>query len=149
VFVDFAGRTVAVVDGASGEVRQAEVFVAVLGASSFTYACATWTQALPDWIGAHVGAFAYFGGVARQVVSDNLKAGVTRACFHEPVVNRTYAEMAAHYGTAILPARPYKPRDKAKSLPPDLIRGSRSASRSCSAGSWRGCAISGSSRWPR
>ncbi len=114
LFVDFAGRTVAVVDGASGEERQAEIFVAVLGASSFTYACATWSQALPDWIGAHVAAFAYCGGVARQVVSDNLKAGVSRACFHEPVVNRTYGEMAAHYGTAIVPARPYKPRDKAK-----------------------------------
>ena len=59
-------------------------------------------------------AFSYFGGVARQLVSDNLKAGVTRACFHEPGVNRTYTEMAAHYGTAVLPARPYKPRDKAK-----------------------------------
>jgi transposase len=114
LFVDFAGRTVAVMDGASGEERQAEVFVAVLGASSFTYACAAWSQALPDWIGCHVGAFTYCGGVARQVVSDNLKAGVSRACFHEPIVNRTYAEMAAHYGTAIVPARPYKPRDKAK-----------------------------------
>ncbi len=114
LFVDFAGRTVAVVDGTSGEERQAEIFVAVLGASSFTYACAVWSQALPDWIGAHVRAFAYFGGVARQVVSDNLKAGVTRACFHEPAVNRTYGEMAAHYGAAIVPARPYKPRDKAK-----------------------------------
>ncbi len=71
-------------------------------------------QTLPDWIGAHVAAFRYFGGVARQLVSDNLKAGVSRACFHEPGVNRTYTEMAAHYGTAVLPARPYKPRDKAK-----------------------------------
>jgi len=114
LFVDFAGSTVAVVGGASGEERQAEIFVAVLGASSFTYACAVWTQALPDWVGAHVRAFAYFGGVARQLVSDNLKAGVTRACFHEPAVNRTYGEMAAHYGAAIVPARPYKPRDKAK-----------------------------------
>jgi len=114
LFVDFAGSTVAVVGGASGEERQAEIFVAVLGASSFTYACAVWTQALPDWVGAHVRAFAYFGGVARQLVSDNLKAGVTRACFHEPEVNRTYTEMAAHYATSVLPARPYKPRDKAK-----------------------------------
>ena len=114
LFVDFAGSTVAVVGGASGEERQAEIFVAVLGASSFTYACAVWSQALPDWVGAHVRAFGYFGGVARQLVSDNLKAGVTRACFHEPAVNRTYGEMAAHYGAAIVPARPYKPRDKAK-----------------------------------
>jgi transposase len=114
MFVDFAGRTMEVVDGAGGEVRRAEIFVAVLGASSFTYAWATWSQSVPDWIGAHVAAFEYFGGVARQVVSDNLKAGVTRACFHDPSVNRTYGEMAAHYGTAIVPARPYKPRDKAK-----------------------------------
>lgn len=114
LFVDFAGSTVAVAQGAGGEERQAQVFVAVLGASSFTYACATWSQALPDWIGAHVRALAYFSGAARQLISDNLKAGVTRACFHEPVVNRTYGEMAAHYGTAIVPARPYKPRDKAK-----------------------------------
>ena len=114
LFVDYAGSTMAVVEGASGEERQAAIFVAVLGASSFTFACATWSQTLPDWIGAHVAAFGYFGGVARQLVSDNLKAGVTRACFHEPVVNRTYGEMAAHYGTAIVPARPYKPHDKAK-----------------------------------
>ena len=114
LFVDYAGSTVAVMEGADGEARQAAVFVAVLGASSFTYACAVWSQALPDWVGAHVRAFGYFGGVARQLVSDNLKAGVTRACFHEPAVNRTYGEMAAHYGAAIVPARPYKPRDKAK-----------------------------------
>ena len=114
LFVDFAGSTMAVVEGANGEARQAEIFVAVLGASSFTYACAVWSQALPDWVGAHVRAFGYFGGVARQLVSDNLKAGITRACFHEPAVNRTYTEMAAHYATSVLPARPYKPRDKAK-----------------------------------
>jgi len=114
LFVDFAGSTMAVTEGASGEERQAAIFVAVLGASSFTFASAVWSQGLPDWIGAHVRAFGYFGGVARQLVSDNLKAGVTRACFHEPGVNRTYTEMAAHYGTAIVPARAYKPRDKAK-----------------------------------
>jgi hypothetical protein len=81
-------------------------------ASSFTYAEAVWSQKLPDWIAAHVRAFAYFGGVPRQTVSDNLKAGITKACFHEPMANRTYADMAWHYGTAR--ARPYKPRDKAK-----------------------------------
>jgi transposase len=114
LFVDFAGSTMPVLDGASGEERQAEIFVAVLGASSFTFACAVWSQALPDWIDCHLRAFAQFGGVARQLVSDNLRAGISRACFHEPAVNRTYAEMAAHYSTAVLPARPYKPRDKAK-----------------------------------
>src|SRR3712207_728162 len=98
----------------TGEVRTAQIFVAVLGASSFTYAEATFTQTLPDWIASHVRAFAFFGGTARQTVSDNLKAGITKACFYEPVVNRTYADLARHYGTAILPARPYKPRDKAK-----------------------------------
>ena len=91
-----------------------QIFVAVLGASSFTYAEAVWSQKLPDWIAAHVRAFAYFGGAARQTVSDNLKAGITKACFYEPMVNRTYADLARHYGTAIVPARPHKPRDKAK-----------------------------------
>jgi len=114
VFVDFAGHMMEVIDAATGEIRRAEVFVAVLGASSYTYAQATWTQSLPDWIGAHVAMLSFFGGVPRQIVSDNLRAGITRACFYEPQVNRTYAEFAAHYGTAIIPARPYKPRDKAK-----------------------------------
>jgi transposase len=103
-----------VVDGLTGEVLTAQIFVAVLGASNYTYAEATFTQSLPDWISSHVRAFAYFGGVARQTVSDNLKAGVTRACFHEPMVNRTYADLARHYGTAISPARPHHPKDKSK-----------------------------------
>ncbi len=114
LFVDFAGRTAEVIDASTGEIIPAQIFVAVLGASSFTYAEATWSQKLPDWIAAHVRAFAYFGGAARQTVSDNLKAGITKASFHEPMVNRTYADMARHYRTAIVPARPYKPRDKAK-----------------------------------
>src|SRR6201985_141455 len=114
LFVDFAGRTGEVVDGLTGEIIPVQIFVAVLGASSFTYAEAVWSQKLPDWIAAHVRAFAYFGGVACQTVSDNLKAGITKACFHEPTVNRTYADLARHYGTAIVPARPYKPRDEAK-----------------------------------
>lgn len=114
VFVDFAGHTMEVIDGATGEVRRAEVFVAVLGASSYTFAEAVWTQSLPDWIAAHVAMLAFIGGVPRQIVSDNLRAGITRACFYEPLVNRSYADLASHYGTAIIPARPYKPRDKAK-----------------------------------
>ena len=114
LFVDFAGRTGEIIDGRTGEIIAVQIFVAVLGASSFTYAEATWSQKLPDWIAAHVRAFAYFGGAARQTVSDNLKAGITKACFYEPMVNRTYADLARHYGTAIVPARPYKPRDKAK-----------------------------------
>jgi len=114
LFVDYAGQTVDVVDGATGEVRPAQIFVAALGASNLTYAEARWTQSLPDWIGCHVGAFAFFGGVAGQIVCDNLKAGVTAACRHEPGINRAYQEMAAHYGTAVLPARVRRPRDKAK-----------------------------------
>ena len=114
LFVDYAGQTVEVIDGATGEVRRAQIFVAVLGASNFTYAEARWTQALPDWIGCHVGAFSSFGGVARQIVCDNLKAGVTAACRYEPGISRTYQDMASHYGTAVLPARVRRPRDKAK-----------------------------------
>ncbi len=114
LFVDYAGDTLDVVDPKTGEVRQVQLFVAVLGASNYTFAEATWTQTLPDWIGSHIRAFAFFGGVPGQVVSDNLKSGVTKACFYEPTVNRTYADMAAHYDTAVIPARPYKPRDKAK-----------------------------------
>jgi transposase len=114
LFVDFAGQTLAVVDLATGEVRSAQVFVAVLGASSLTYAEVRWSQGLADWVGCHVNAFAYFGGVARQLVCDNLKAGVTAACRYEPGINRTYQEMAAHYGTAVVPTRVRKPRDKAK-----------------------------------
>ena len=114
LFVDFAGRTAEVIDGLTGQIIPVQIFVAVLGASSFTYVEAVWSQKLPDGIAAHVRAFAYFGGAARQTVSDNLKAGIIKACFHEPTVNRTYADMARHYRTAIVPARPYKPRDKAK-----------------------------------
>jgi transposase len=114
MFVDYAGATLEVIDAATGEVQVCQLFVAVLGASSYTFAEATFTQRLVDWIGSHVRAFTFFGGVTAQIVSDNLKAGVTKACFSEPAVNRTYAEMAAHYGTAVVPARPRKPRDKAK-----------------------------------
>ena len=113
LFVDFAGHTMEVIDGATGEIHRAEIFVAVLGASSFIYAEAIPSQTLPDWIAAHVNALTALGGVPRQIVSDNLKSGITKACFYEPTVNRTYADMAAHYRTAIIPARPYKPRDKA------------------------------------
>lgn len=114
MFVDYAGPTVPIVDAGTGEVRAAQIFVAVLGASNYTYAEATLTQRLPDWVGSHVRAFEFFGGVPQLVIPDNLKSGVTKACRYEPLLNRTYQEMLAHYGTAALPARPYKPRDKAK-----------------------------------
>jgi DNA replication protein DnaC len=114
-FVDYVGDTVAViVDRLSGKIRPAQMFVAVLGASNFTYAEASWTQALGDWIGAHTRAFAAIGGVPRLLVPDNTKVAVIKACLYEPQVNRSYAEMAAPYDTAILPARPRRPRDKAK-----------------------------------
>jgi transposase len=114
LFVDYAGTTIDIFDAATGEVRTAQLFVAALGASSYTWAEATWTQGLADWIGSHTRAFVFFGGVPGMIVSDNLKSGITKACFYEPAVNRSYAEMAAHYDTAIVPARPRKPRDKAK-----------------------------------
>jgi transposase len=114
LFVDYAGTTLEVIDGTSGEVWPAQLFVAVLGASSYTYAEASFSQSLSDWIGSHTRTFSFYDGVTAIVVSDNLKAGITKACFYEPAVNRTYAEMAAHYGTAIVPARPRRPRDKAK-----------------------------------
>ena len=98
----------------TGVVRVAEIFVAVLGASNYTYAEATWTQTLPDWIGAHVRMFRFLGGVPRLVVPDNLKSGVHKASFYDPEINRSYGMMAAHYGVGVLPARPRKPRDKAK-----------------------------------
>ena len=119
LFVDYAGDGVPVViDRLTGEIRMGEVSVliepAVLGASSFTFAKATWTQALPDWIDAHVRAFEAIGGIPELVVPDNARTAVVKPSFYDPEVNRTYAEMAVHYGTAILPARPRKPRDKAK-----------------------------------
>ena len=114
LFVDYAGATMDVVCPRTGEVRTAQLFVATLGASSYTYVEASWTQSLPDWISSHIRAFGFFGGVPAQVVPDNLKAGVTKACFYEPAINRTYGDMAAHYDTAIVPARPRKPKDKAK-----------------------------------
>jgi len=114
LFVDYCGPTVSIINPATGEVREAQVFVAVLGASNYTYAKATWTQSLPDWIGSHTRAFAFFGGTPQLIIPDNLKSGVTRACRYEPLLNTSYAEMLAHYATAAMPARPYKPRDKAK-----------------------------------
>jgi transposase len=101
-------------DPTTGERRQAQLFVAVLGASNYTYAEASWTQELADWIGSHIRAFEFFGAVPEIVVPDNLKSGVTRTCRYEPGVNLTYEEMAQHYGVAVIPARPRKPRDKAK-----------------------------------
>lgn len=114
LFVDYAGQTVAVVDRNTGEIREAQIFVAVLGASNSTYAEATWTQGLPDWIGAHVRAFRFLGGVSELVVPDNLRSGVSKAHRYEPDINPTYQDMASHYGVGVLPARVRRARDKAK-----------------------------------
>lgn len=114
LFVDYAGQTVPVVDPQSGEVHEAQVFIAVLGASNYTYAEATGSQSLPDWIASHVRAFEAFGGVPRVLVPDNLKAAVTRPHRYEPVLNRTYEALAQHYSVAVVPARAARPRDKAK-----------------------------------
>ena len=114
LFVDYAGQTVPVVDRETGEVRQAQVFVAVLGASSYTFAEATWTQTLPDWTASHVRAFEFIGGCPELVVPDNLLSGVSHAHRYEPDLNPTYHDLARHYGVAVLPARVRRPRDKAK-----------------------------------
>ena len=114
VFVDYSGKKLGIIDPATGEIRGAEIFVAVLGASGYTYAEASWTQTLPDWIGSHVRMFEFFAGCPRLVVPDNLKSGVNKPSFFDPEINRSYAMMAAHYGVGVLPARPRKPRDKAK-----------------------------------
>jgi len=113
-FVDYAGQTVPVIDRHTGEARPAQIFVAVLGASNYTYCEATWTQQSSDWIGSHVRMFEYFNAVPELLIPDNLRSAVTHAHRYEPLINETYQEMAAHYGTAILPARVYRPRDKAK-----------------------------------
>ena len=112
---DFPGVTlVGIINADTGEVRDTQVFVGVLGASNYTYAEATWSQALPDWIGSHVRAFQFLGGVPELVVPDNLKSGVSKAHRYEPDTNPTYQDMASHYGVAVLPTRVRRPRDKAK-----------------------------------
>jgi len=112
-FVDYSGKGVPITDPLTGEVMTAEIFVAVLGASNLTYAEATWTQKLPDWIGSHVRMFRFWGGAPRLLVPDNLKSAIHKASFYDPEVNRSYGAMATHYGVGILPARPRRPRDKA------------------------------------
>lgn len=114
VFVDYTGPTIEVIDPTTGEIRTAQIFVGVLGASNYTFAEATWDQQLPNWIGSHIRMFEFFGGVPQLVIPDNLKSAVTKACRYEPDINPTYADCIAHYGAAVLPARPYRPRDKAK-----------------------------------
>jgi transposase len=114
LFVDYAGQGIPIVTPQCGEVHEAALCIAVLGASNYTYVEATWSPALPDWIGAHVRALAARGGVPEVVVPDTLKAAVQRAHRSEPDLNRTYADLAHYSGFAVLPARAARPRDKAK-----------------------------------
>jgi transposase len=114
LFVDWAGDTLPVFDPTTGEEHRAHIFVAALGASNYTYAEARLSEMLPDWIGAHVNALAAIGGVPKALVPDNLKAGVTKPSRYEPGINRTYQDLADHYGCVVLPTRVMKPRDKAK-----------------------------------
>ena len=114
MFVDYAGATIPIHDPATGEIHPAAVFVAVLGASSYTFAEATAGQDLRGWTGSHIRAFEYYGGVTEIVVPDNLKSAVTHPSYYEPDLNPTYRDLGEHYGVAIIPARPYRPREKAK-----------------------------------
>jgi transposase len=114
MFVDHAGPTIPVVNQETGEVQQASIFVAVLGASNYAYAEATWKRDLPSWIGSHTRAVEFFQGVPFMTVPDNWKTGVKEACYYEPDLNPTYRDWADHYGTVVMPARVHKPRDKAK-----------------------------------
>ncbi len=112
-FVDFSGDTMQVVDPDSGEARKAEIFVAVLGCSGLLYVEATRGQDLRSWLGAHEHMWAYYGGVAEVTVPDNLRSAVSKACFYDPELNPSYAELAEHFGTVVLPTRTARPRDKA------------------------------------
>jgi len=114
LFVDYCGPTMRIVDPNTGEYHTAQVFVAVMGASNYTYAEATWSQGLENWVMSHARCFEFLGGVPELVVPDNLKSGVSKACRYEPDLNPTYQQLAAHYDTVVVPARPYKPKDKAK-----------------------------------
>jgi len=114
LFVDYSGDTVSIVDPHTGEVTQAHLFVAVLGCSNYTYAELTASEGLEDWLGAHVRALEFLGGVPRILVPDNAKTAVRRPCWYDPELNLSYQELAEHYQVAIVPARPRKPKDKAK-----------------------------------
>lgn len=114
LFIDYAGQTVPIIDPATGEVTEAQIFIAALGASSYTFAEASLAQDLPSWTRSHVHAFEFFGGVPEILVPDNLKSGVKHPCRYEPDINPTYQDLADHHGTAVIPARVRRPRDKAK-----------------------------------
>ena len=114
LFVDYAGQTVPVINRETGELREAQIFVAVLGASNYTFAEASWTQSLPDWCASHVRALNFIGGAPELAVPDNLRSGVSKPHRYEPDINPTYQDLAEHYAMTIVPARVRRPRDKAK-----------------------------------
>lgn len=114
LFIDYAGTTLPIVNKVTGEVTNAQFFVATLGASNYTYAEVTWTQGTKDFISSHINTFEFFGGTPEILIPDNLKSGVQKACRYEPVINTTYREMSKHYGCVVIPARVRKPKDKAK-----------------------------------
>lgn len=114
LFVDYCGPTVDITNPDTGEIRTAQIIVGVLGASSYTWVEATWSQQLEDWVMSHVRCFQWLGGVPELVVPDNLKSATSRACKYDPDVNPTYQQMLEHYNVAVIPARPRKPKDKAK-----------------------------------
>jgi transposase len=114
LFVDYAGQSVPIVDSNTGEIKEAQIFVAVLGASNYGFAKATASQSLPCWIQAHVEALQFFGGVPEIIVPDNTKVAITDPCRYEPDINLTYLDFAQHYGLTVIPARSAKPKDKAK-----------------------------------
>ena len=114
LFVDYAGHTVEIKNPKTGDFRKAQIFVAVLGLSNYTYAEATWDQSISSWIGSHIRAFEHFQGVPKVIIPDNLKAAVVKANRYESQINQTYLNLAVHYSTAIMPARVRKPKDKAK-----------------------------------
>jgi len=133
VFVDYAGPTVAIHNALTGEIRKAQIFVGVLGASNYIYAEAVWSQQLPEWIASHVRMFEHFGGVTQVVVCDNLKSAVIRASRANPTVHPTYLDMASHYSTMILPARPRKRSER----PLYLVMATNWNSASCAGASSR------------
>lgn len=113
-FIDYSGKTVDIIDPETGLIRPAEIFVGALGASNYTFSEATWSQKLPDFLASQRRMFEFFGGVPALIVPDNLKSAVSKTCRYEPDINPTYAQFIEHYGTAVLPARPYRPKDKPK-----------------------------------
>ncbi len=113
-FVDYCGPTVPIINPDTGVIRTAQVFVAVLGASNYTFAEATLSQSLPDWLGSHVRMLNFFGGCPEMIIPDNLRSAVTQPCRYEPELNASYQQFSEHYQVAIVPARPYKPKDKSK-----------------------------------